>query len=111
MGAPAVQPTLIECLINQGKGDYTSDYLALETGLLSSQIRPAMNKIVQDGKLSGLTVISRGRVWRYDPSAMKATDPEDGPLWYQEIGRTGKGNVLVKGEHDQTLYVLTPLDV
>jgi hypothetical protein len=111
MGAPSTQPRVIECLLANGEGDYTAEFLCKATGLANTQIRSAMGKIVQDNKLPGLTVISRGRIWHYDPSAAKVEPEDDEPQWFQEIARTSKGQILARGEYDQTLYVLTPLEV
>lgn len=120
MGYPAIQPTVIKELISTGKGDYDIEYLAEACGLELPQVRNAMRTIIQDKRLPGVTVLSRGRIWRYEPDGTEQRSTAQGPQipdvstepkWYYEVGTVKGGAPIVRAEGDPTLYVLKPLDV
>lgn len=118
MGAPAVKPLLTDAIINGGSGFYTLASLGEATGLKATQISNAMRRIIIDQDLPGLRAVSRGRSWEYDPTNLDLTEQgsTEAPQtaeWYQAVGATASGKVLVRADGDQTgaLYVLTPLDI
>jgi hypothetical protein len=122
MGAPRTLPYVIDAFLDGGKGTYRLEDLVTSTGLTEKQVQAAMYTIRKEDRLPGLTVVAQARVWHYDPSGHPPAEhngsqarltpaQQDVEQWYERVGVTGSGKVIVKPQGDTALFVLTPLDI
>lgn len=118
MGFPRTTPQVVEYILAHPNKPITVNELMSGTGLDRTQVLNVMGSQIREQRLAGLRVLTRAFAWQYDPDAAPAEqastqEPLEG-IWYQSIGTTASGKVLVRAEGDDgasPVYVLTPLDI
>ena len=115
------QPMVMKyCLDHKGQ-EFTIQQVMGYTGFSDQQVRSAMYRLVDSGKLPGLATLVQGQIWQYHPS--EDVDPEQASIQapvsrrqrrpaerYEFVGMAS-GKVLVRPEGGTELFVLTPLEV
>lgn len=82
------------------------------TGLTDVQVRASMRQLIDRDGLP-ITVIMRGQVWRYEASNTVTVSPAveaKTDTVFERIGRTSTGDVIVRGDVTEILYVLSEIE-
>lgn len=113
MGAPRTTPKVLAALqaFTTGVNVSVAD-LADESGLETEQVRSAMRKLIESEKHK-IDVVLRGNTWRYfGPAAnvpgQRQPEVKEDHL-FERIGKLASGEVLVRGDQTETIYVVTEL--
>lgn len=112
MGGSPTTPKVLGALNDKFVGKVvTIDQLVKATGLGEQQIRHSMLKLVNGGDVR-LEVNKRGHTWSYFGPATAADPEEDEEAvdgYFEVVGRTQSGEVIVRGDATDTLYKVVPL--
>ena len=116
------QPLVVKYILDHKGQEFTIQQVMGYTGFTDQQVRSAMYRLIDQGKLPGLSVLVQGSIWQYHPT--EDVDPEHGstqapqnrprrkaPATTYELVGMASGKVLVRPEGGTELYVLTPLEV
>lgn len=126
MGAPRTTPKVLNALVKRRGQIVTRAELATVTGLSENQVLSAVNSLInREGH--PIDVVQRGQMWRLQEERRpaKAAAPRPGTVirsapttatvsdddtYFERVpGRTGSGDVLVRGDTTDTIYRVVPL--